>query len=51
MMNKGWYRLERYVDGEWYEWGTYPSANDLAKAAAELGILGYGSDSVRVKVV
>lgn len=51
MKKIGWYCLERFVEGDWYVWGTYASANDLAKAAAELGILGYDSDSVRVKVI
>lgn len=31
------YRLEQYVDGAWWPYGTYSSAEQLAKAAFALG--------------
>ena len=34
------YRLEQYVDGEWYCWGTYGSVSRLVEAAFELGRIG-----------
>lgn len=43
------YRLERRVDGEWYAWGTYTDPVKLAKAANELGVMGF--DLVRVVVL
>ena len=43
------YRLERLVDGVWYEWGTFEDPVRLAEAAHELG--GYGYKKIRVLVV
>ena len=31
------YKLEKYVDGEWWPWGTYSTVHGLATAAFELG--------------
>ena len=31
------YKLEQYVDGEWWPWGTYSTAQGLADAAFVLG--------------
>lgn len=31
------YKLEQYVDGEWWTWGTYKTAQALAESAFELG--------------
>ena len=41
------YKLEQYVDGEWWPWGTYSTAQGLATAAFELGAI---TDIDQIKV-
>lgn len=42
------YRLEQYIGGEWWPFGTYSSAEQLAKAAF---VLGSNSYVARIRVV
>ena len=42
------YKLERYVDGDWYEWGTFENVEELARASALLGRIGYQGAHIRV---
>ena len=42
------YKLERYVDGAWYEWGTFESVEALVRASALLGSVGYQGAQIRV---
>lgn len=42
------YKLERMVDGVWYEWGVYSSVSRLVAAAAWLGRMGYEDAKIRV---
>ena len=45
------YKLERRVDGRWYEWGMYSETSDLVWEAAKLGKLGYNEFTIRVSEV
>ena len=45
------FKLEKYVDGEWCEWGTYESVDDVTKAAFELGRNAGCVENVRVLIV
>lgn len=45
------YKLERYVDGAWYVWGTYSSVENLVSAAVSLGFIGFSADKIRTVAV
>ena len=45
------YKLEQYVDGEWWTWGTYKTAQALAESAFELGRMRGVRTNIRVTEV
>lgn len=45
------YKLEQYVDGEWWTWGTYSTVQGLAESAFELGLMRGVRTNIRVTEV